>query len=261
MLKYFVETLLILVVLIAAVLSGIASDFKSLRSIVDAKMLNISDSFYYSKSGEAYAVAPDKTIIGKSRFPNRIERAGGLIDTTATNTLLEGSSGSAIINDYGGVPVLSVWRVLPDNKHGAAGIIAEVNLSESIRKTLFPAIISLFIVGLGYFTGYRRNSKVFESFDFRSIIRSFPDGLLFLRNSKTGVIMDLNTKAAKALGYTLSSEIVGKQCSHIFDRAIPCTEGPCTVVLKHKDETTTERSAQVINVKDEVMLIRILEEN
>ena len=73
--------------------------------------------------------------------------------------------------------------------------------------------------------------------------------------------MDLNTKAAKTLGYTLSSEIVGKQCSHIFDRVIPCTEGPCTVVLKHKDETTTERSAQVINIKDEVMLIRILEEN
>ena len=236
--KYLPELILLIFTVLVAIGSQIIADFDSLNSIADAKMLSISDSLYYGKSGEAYAVSLKKEIIGKSRFPQRIADAGGMIDTEATNNLLRGSSGCSIIRDYGGVPVLSVWRVVPRNEDNAIGIIAEMDLSESISEVAIPAMCSILIVSLGYYMGFVRRKVSSRKFDFRSIVRSFPDGLLILRDTETGEILEINTNAAKALGYLFSSDIVGKKCNHIFAESLPCTEGGCDLSLIHISEPT-----------------------
>lgn len=82
------------------------------------------------KSGESYIVGADHRMRSKSRFirntPLEIS-----VNTIAANESLQGNSGSAIIDDYRMVPVLSVFR--PISTQGLNwGIITEIDLEEAM---------------------------------------------------------------------------------------------------------------------------------
>jgi len=114
------------------------------------------------KTGEVYLVGEDKLMRNDSRFVKEIDHPlvkklgttiGILkIDTLSVKKALDGKSGSWIINDYRGIPVLSSYA--PVNLYGHKwAIIAEINkdeaLSEVIKleyKILIAIIITIIIL-------------------------------------------------------------------------------------------------------------------
>lgn len=63
-------------------------------------------------TGETYAVGPDGLMRNQSRFIRTPTLLNTKVDTEAVSEGLAGVSGSKIITDYRGVPVLSVWRTV-----------------------------------------------------------------------------------------------------------------------------------------------------
>jgi methyl-accepting chemotaxis protein len=63
-------------------------------------------------TGETYAVGPDRLMRNQSRFIRTPTLLNTKVDTEAVSQGLAGVSGSRIITDYRGVPVLSVWRAV-----------------------------------------------------------------------------------------------------------------------------------------------------
>ena len=129
---------------------------------------------------------------------------------------------------------------------------------------LSPFYINFILISIGsWLAGFTMRHFFFpkqtNKFGFRTIVRSFPDGLLILRDSQTSVILEMNTNAAKYLGYQLSGEVVGKKCDNIFASTIPCTEGSCEVRFKKKDGTIVTKPTQIINVNSNSMLVRVKE--
>ncbi|MEM6469914.1 MAG: HAMP domain-containing methyl-accepting chemotaxis protein [Planctomycetota bacterium] len=67
------------------------------------------------QSGETYAVGADKLFRSESRFVDQLGIATAImndqliVNTDAANAALAGQSGTALINDYRGTPVLSSW--------------------------------------------------------------------------------------------------------------------------------------------------------
>ena len=62
------------------------------------------------ESGETYAVGTDKMLRNESRFiENSMMNPEHLVDTEAVKSAFNGESGSKVIDDYRGVPVLSAW--------------------------------------------------------------------------------------------------------------------------------------------------------
>ena len=112
--------------------------------------LNSIMSFYgkhkeagLGKSGEVYLVGKDKLMRNNSRFTKEINHPivkklgttiGVLkIDTPSVREALNGKSGSWIINDYRGVPVLSSYA--PINVYGNKwAIVAEIDKDEVLSK-------------------------------------------------------------------------------------------------------------------------------
>ena len=127
-------------------------------------ILNSMMSFYgkyeeagLGKSGEVYLVGEDKLMRNNSRFTKEIDHPivkklgttiGILkIDTPSVREALNGKSGSWIINDYRGVPVLSSYA--PINVYGNKwAIIAEIDKDEAlseIKKLEYKILITIII--------------------------------------------------------------------------------------------------------------------
>ncbi|MEO1619017.1 MAG: HAMP domain-containing methyl-accepting chemotaxis protein [Planctomycetota bacterium] len=91
------------------------------------------------ESGETYAVGPDNLFRSESRFIDDIGLTTAImndqlvVDTPASNAALRGESGTALINDYRGTPVLSSWSPLTVYE-GVEGV------SEPIRWALLSEI-------------------------------------------------------------------------------------------------------------------------
>lgn len=85
------------------------------------------------KTGETYAVGPDKLMRNQSRFIQESTLLRTKVETRAAQQGLFGEAGSGIILDYRGVPVLSVWA--PFNFGGVPwALIAEIDEAE-VRPT------------------------------------------------------------------------------------------------------------------------------
>ena len=100
-----------------------------------------------------------------------------------------------------------------------------------------------------------------KKFSYRAFLRAFPDGLVIIRDSETGIISEISTRTAKFLGYDFSSDIVGKRCDYIFGKSIPCSEGKCSVDLISRDGEKHTFDAQLISANYNSMLVRVTEEN
>ena len=95
------------------------------------------------KSGEVYLIGEDKTFKNNSRFTKEIDNKivkklgttiGVLkVDTPSVKAALNGKSGSWVINDYRGVPVLSTYAPVDVYGHKWA-IIAEIDKDEALDE-------------------------------------------------------------------------------------------------------------------------------
>ncbi len=100
------------------------------------------------ETGETYIVGNDLLMRSQSRFiaqPTMLEKE---IDTASVAEGLNGFSGTKIISDYRGKPVLSVYSPL-DFGGPLWVLIAEIDKSEVLRKLrLWPAIVAGLLAAL-----------------------------------------------------------------------------------------------------------------
>lgn len=109
------------------------------------------------ETGEAYLVGPDKLMRSNSRFSKEPTVLNLKIDTISVNEALNGSSGTQIIEDYRGIPVLSAYAPLKVGEWTWA-IIAEIDRAEALapaitlRNKMFMLgiVITLGVAALGY---------------------------------------------------------------------------------------------------------------
>ncbi len=106
---------------------------------------NMMHSQKFGKTGETYLVSEDGYMLSESRFTKHLIKKGVVIKRSALELKLidpttgklthgvrqciEGRNGSDSVgyNDYGGIPVLGVWRWLPEFNWG---VITEIDRSE-----------------------------------------------------------------------------------------------------------------------------------
>ncbi|MHC4270061.1 MAG: PAS domain S-box protein [Planctomycetota bacterium] len=111
-----------------------------------AILSNLMQSQIYGKTGETYLVNKDAYMLTESRFTKHLKEIGlvkkrsalelKLIDpetgelTYGVNQCLVGNAGSDAkgYNDYAGIPVLGVWRWLPEFNWG---VITEIDRTEA----------------------------------------------------------------------------------------------------------------------------------
>ena len=137
-----------------------------------------------------------------------------------------------------------------------------LNLDAEIM--IFLSIIILISVSswvIGFYMAYKTNSIKKRRSDFRSIIRSFPDGLVILLDTEAGKVLEMNTNASKALGYSFASELVGKKTNNILIKNTPCTGGACSVHLKDKQGKELKFDAETLNVNNFSTLVRIKDQD
>ena len=110
------------------------------------------------ESGETYLVGSDKQMRSQSRFVDENTILAVEVDTDATRALVEGQTGSEIVNDYRGVPVLSSFAPI-DIEGLDWGILAEIDEAEAfaaigrITMTTLATVFagSLLAVALAFF--------------------------------------------------------------------------------------------------------------
>ena len=123
-----------------------------------------------SETGETYLVGPDKRFRTDSRFLDTLQVAttivndNFIVDSSAAESALAGSTGSDCVVSYQGIPVLSSWKpiVIPtiDNAQLASvqwALLSEISLSEvqsplggfrAVRNAAIPTALSI-AVALG----------------------------------------------------------------------------------------------------------------
>ena len=97
------------------------------------------------ETGETYLVGPDKLMRSDSRFSPESTVLEREVDTTSVQKALAGKSGTVILDDYRGVPVLSAYQPL---------VIQDLNwviLAEIDRPEAYAPAMSLLVVLLGAF--------------------------------------------------------------------------------------------------------------
>jgi methyl-accepting chemotaxis protein len=117
------------------------------------------------ETGESYLIGPDKLWRSDSRFleelgvDSTIMNEDYRVDTVASNAALAGESGQAVIEDYRGETVLSVWSPVfidePDPSHPEGrfwGLITEIDQSEVAQPaqtaTRIAMVIAAVILGV-----------------------------------------------------------------------------------------------------------------
>ena len=102
------------------------------------------------ESGETYLIGADLKMRSQSRFIEDDTIIKTTVDTQAARAVASGESGSEIISDYRGVPVLSSY--LPLNINGLEwGILAEIDSSEAFGpvNTLMSTAAATVAAGIG----------------------------------------------------------------------------------------------------------------
>ena len=146
---------------------------------------NMMHSQKFGKTGETYLVSKDGYMLSESRFTRHLIKKGivkkrsslelKLIDpitgklTYGVGQCVEGRNGSDSIgyNDYGGIPVLGVWRWLPEYNWG---VITEIDRAEAYGaayslNTLGVVLlfgIALPIMFFAYVVGKRLSKPIVE---------------------------------------------------------------------------------------------------
>ena len=115
------------------------------------------------ESGETYAVGPDGLFRNDSRFLSQLNTETTIInkdfpvDTVATQKAFAGVSGSQIIDDYRGTPVLSSWTPLVVHEASAGGdpiqwaLMSEFDVEEVRRPAVgrqLAFILALSAIGI-----------------------------------------------------------------------------------------------------------------
>ncbi len=114
------------------------------------KIMQTSDGL--GQTGETYLLGTDMLMRSQSRFSSTNSILTTLVNTPATQAIIDGQTGSASIDDYRGIQVLSAYQ--PLTIAGLKwGIIAEIDQTEALAAvndlklgSIAVAIISLFIV-------------------------------------------------------------------------------------------------------------------
>ena len=146
---------------------------------------NMMHSQKFGKTGETYLVNKEGYMLSESRFTKHLIKKGvvkkrsalelKLVDpitgklTRGVGQCVEGRNGSDSIgyNDYGGIPVVGVWRWLPEYNWG---VVTEIDRNEVYGvaynlNTLGVVLlfgIALPIVVFAYFVGKRLSNPIVE---------------------------------------------------------------------------------------------------
>jgi len=111
------------------------------------------------QSGETYLVGKDNLMRSDSRFESESVILTKKIETESVKLGLEDKSGTHIINDYRGTPVLSYYSDIGLNENIGTDfdwvIIAEINKAEALESvTKLKKEISIFVLILSFIVGF-----------------------------------------------------------------------------------------------------------
>ncbi len=163
---------------------GVVSGVVSLRIHV-ATLSNLMLSSTFGATGETYLVNEDGYMLTRSRFTEQLKKKGiikkrsalefKLIDpetnelTSGVRQCVAGNDGSDAkgYNDYGGIPVLGVWRWLPEYNWG---VITEIDKTEAYGaaynlKNIVTALllaIAFPLLFVAYYVGKRLSVPILE---------------------------------------------------------------------------------------------------
>jgi methyl-accepting chemotaxis protein len=127
------------------------------------------------ETGETYLVGADKLFRSESRF-TQDTLLKQKVDTQAANDALAGNTGSALITDYRGTPVISSWQPVKIGDQQWV-LIAEIDQSEAFATanqlttfiTTAVSVAGLIVIVLALFTAF-------------TVSRSFTQPILKLRD-------------------------------------------------------------------------------
>ena len=226
---------------------------------------NMMHSQKFGKTGETYLVSKDGYMLSESRFTKHLIKKGvvkkrsalelKLIDpitgklTHGVAQCVAGENGSDSIgyNDYGGIPVLGVWRWLPEYNWG---VVTEIDRTEvygvaynlnTLGKVLifamvFPILFIAYVVGKRFSTPILGLTEVTE----KMASGDLSQRVNIKRNNEVGLLANSINTMAKSLDKktkeTVQSE---KRYRSLFDslragiyQCEPGVEGKFTWVNK-----------------------------
>lgn len=100
------------------------------------------------ETGETYLVGNDRLMRSQSRFIRESTLLSQRVDTPSVNSALAGFAGAQLIDDYRGIPVLSVYSPV-DFGGQPLVLLAEIDHAEILSQINFwPILISGLIAGL-----------------------------------------------------------------------------------------------------------------
>lgn len=112
-----------------------------------------------------------------------------------------------------GLNAISALTVLA-NINGGLGIPTVTDVFQNFAAATIPCWM---LYKIRWFEGELHAQKDDTSGHYRMLVRVFPDHGLLLVDRKTREIIECNTAFAKAVGYTLAGEVVGR-CADEFTR-------------------------------------------
>jgi len=164
----------------------------------------------YGASQEDYLVGPDKKMRsdsfldpkGHSLKASFANPSGGMVDTVASQNALSGKTGTDIIIDYNGNPVLSAYSTIKVGEDLTWAILSEIDEAELMQTpysiAISIAIISIIIlVIISFVTVVMINNGIVKP------LKEFENGLLgffqYLNREKSDVV-DLNSSSNDEIG-------------------------------------------------------------
>jgi len=100
------------------------------------------------ETGETYLIGDDFKMRSQSRFLEENTIIQSIVDTAAAKAVIRGETGSDVIDDYRGVPVLSSYRPL-DIAGLSWGVLAEIDRAEAFEDVTTLASASALTVVFG----------------------------------------------------------------------------------------------------------------
>jgi len=134
--------------------TAIYSKDRELQGVLAIELLAgpINDLLHFTagmgETGETYLVGNDNLMRSQSRFIRQSTLLSQRVDTPSVKSALAGFSGAQVIDDYRGIPVLSVYS--PVDFGGQPWVLlAEIDRDEILGQMNFwPIVISGLIAGL-----------------------------------------------------------------------------------------------------------------